>query len=42
MKKSKIARWIAAAGTGLAFLFALIIPMGGVYSDRRAAVKRDG
>ncbi len=29
MKKSKIARWIAAAGTGLAFLFALIIPMGG-------------
>ena len=31
MKKSKIARWIAAAGTGLAFLFALIIPMGGGY-----------
>lgn len=29
MKKSKIVKWIVGLGTGLAFLFALIIPMGG-------------
>ncbi len=29
MKKSKIARWIAAGFTAFTFLFALIIPMGG-------------
>ena len=29
MKKSKIARWMAASFTAFAFLFALIIPMGG-------------
>ena len=29
MKKSKIARWMAASFTAFTFLFALIIPMGG-------------
>ena len=34
MKKSKIARWIAASFTAFTFLFALIIPMGGGCSIR--------
>ena len=40
MKKSKIARWIAAGFTAFTFLFALIIPMGGGYTVRAFGSRR--